>query len=167
MKLNKWVTGLLIFWRIWKTRQKSKKQILVVAQVLGLCFSSLAVLPDSWKMLFLGRCWDRVCGEGHVGADLYAVPAWAGAKAPQCFHAYALSAAGAAVALSAFEKCRAEANCPVDHAALFTVEGVYSISPALYTQSAASRLAGNSTSQARDPPPPLDPRCIPPPTTSL
>tara|TARA_B110001452_G_scaffold108143_1_gene89682 strand:+ start:440 stop:3652 length:3213 start_codon:yes stop_codon:yes gene_type:complete len=115
--------------------------------------ASFAALPRDWQLLFLGKCVDTHCGESHVGGGLYRSDL---GHPPACFHAFAVSHEGAAALLQAMDRCRhfdqPEVPCPVDRSpALLAAPGresIFSISPALFTQSAFHRLAEVSTSQA-------------------
>ena len=109
--------------------------------------NSMENLPNSWEFLFLGRCWDVQCDKGGLGADLYRVPH--DGMTPQCFHSYAVNRRGTESLLHGMSLCRTLGKCPVDKAvqALVGHGETYTISPALFTQSAIQRVLEKSSSQ--------------------
>ncbi len=111
---------------------------------------SVTNLPNSWEFLFMGRCWDAQCDEGAMGADLYRVPD--DGKTPQCFHSYAVSRRGIEALLDGMSSCRAQEGCPVDKATQAVVERgrTFTVSPALFTQSAIQRILETSSSLITD-----------------
>ena len=107
-------------------------------------------------MLFVGRCMDTLCNEPGLRvspqADLFQVPhritslstdGWQRA-APQCLHSYAVTQSGAQRLLDALRAC--PGRCPADMAPAVMADSsdIFTISPAVFTQSTALRLLKQS-----------------------
>ena len=116
-------------------------------ELAGRWKSSYENMPSSWEFLFLGRCWDVQCDKGGLGGDMYRVPH--DGMTPQCFHSYAVNRRGTESLLHGMSLCRTLGKCPVDKAvqALVGHGEVYTVTPALFTQSAIQRILEKSSSQ--------------------
>ena len=125
-------------------------------------YAALQAQPEPWHFLFVGRCMDGNCGKRDLRvsrtADLYQLPKretgvgepkWQ-FRIPMCLHAYMVTPAGAHRMLHALGTC--PGVCPADWApaVMADTSGIYTIAPALLTQSTTLRLSKDSGSVIGD-----------------